>query len=79
MSEIEKFFAGKNVLVTGVTGFLGKVLVEKLLRSCGSIESVYVLVMGRQRDCFVRCWSSGQFAPAMRIQETFATIRKPKR
>jgi alcohol-forming fatty acyl-CoA reductase len=44
MSEIEKFFAGKNVLVTGVTGFLGKVLVEKLLRSCGSIGRVYVLV-----------------------------------
>jgi FlaA1/EpsC-like NDP-sugar epimerase len=44
MSDIEKFFANKTVFVTGVTGFLGKVLVEKLLRSCGSIRCVYVLV-----------------------------------
>jgi alcohol-forming fatty acyl-CoA reductase len=44
MSEVEKFFAGKNILVTGVTGFLGKVLVEKLLRSCESVGNVYVLV-----------------------------------
>jgi alcohol-forming fatty acyl-CoA reductase len=48
MSEIEKFYAGKSVLVTGVTGFVGKVLVEKLLRSCGAIEKIFVLVRSKR-------------------------------
>jgi fatty acyl-CoA reductase len=30
--------------VTGSTGFLGKVLVEKLLRSCPDIGNIYVLM-----------------------------------
>jgi alcohol-forming fatty acyl-CoA reductase len=44
MSDIEKFYAGKAVLVTGVTGFVGKVLVEKLLRGCPDIKTVFVLI-----------------------------------
>ena len=43
-SSISEFYDGKSVLVTGSTGFLGKVIVEKLLRSCEGIENVYLLV-----------------------------------
>lgn len=31
-SNIQKFFSGATVLLTGGTGFLGKLMVEKLLR-----------------------------------------------
>lgn len=41
---IREFYAGKNVMVTGATGFMGKVLVEKLLRSIPEIGNVYILV-----------------------------------
>ncbi|XP_075693909.1 fatty acyl-CoA reductase 1 isoform X3 [Rhinoderma darwinii] len=44
MTSIPDFYRGKTVLITGATGFMGKVLLEKLLRSCPGIKTVYVLV-----------------------------------
>lgn len=43
-SFISKWYAGRSVLITGATGFVGKVLIEKLLRSCPSINKIYVLI-----------------------------------
>ena len=34
--------------MTGATGFLGKALVEKLLRSCPHIDHIYMLVRGKK-------------------------------
>lgn len=34
----------KLLIHAGATGFLGKVLVEKLLRSCTGIQKVYILI-----------------------------------
>jgi hypothetical protein len=50
MGKIREFFSGKNVLVTGATGFCGKVLVEKLLRSCEDIGKVYVLIRKKKNS-----------------------------
>ncbi|XP_074554579.1 fatty acyl-CoA reductase 1 isoform X3 [Halichoeres trimaculatus] len=44
MASIPEFYSGKNVLITGATGFMGKVLVEKLLRSCPEVKALYILV-----------------------------------
>ncbi|KAF1665585.1 Fatty acyl-CoA reductase 1, partial [Aptenodytes patagonicus] len=44
MVSIPEYYEGKNVLLTGATGFMGKVLLEKLLRSCPKVNAVYVLV-----------------------------------
>ncbi|XP_029010132.1 fatty acyl-CoA reductase 1 isoform X2 [Betta splendens] len=47
MATIPEYYAGKNVLITGATGFMGKVLLEKLLRSCPGVKSVYVMVRSK--------------------------------
>ena len=44
MMNVAEFYAGKNVFVTGGTGFIGKVLLEKLMRSCPDINAIYCLV-----------------------------------
>ncbi|XP_002734152.1 fatty acyl-CoA reductase 1-like [Saccoglossus kowalevskii] len=41
---VAEFFVGKKILVTGATGFLGKVLVEKLLRCCPDLDKLYLMV-----------------------------------
>lgn len=42
--SIREFYKGKNVLVTGGTGFMGKVLLEKLLYSIPEIGNIYILM-----------------------------------
>ncbi|CAH2985591.1 unnamed protein product [Chilo suppressalis] len=42
--SVREFYKGRSVLVTGGTGFMGKVLVEKLLYSIPDIGNVYILL-----------------------------------
>ncbi|XP_070564884.1 fatty acyl-CoA reductase 1-like isoform X2 [Ptychodera flava] len=42
--SIPEFYAGKSILITGATGFLGKVLVEKIVRCCPNFNKIYVMV-----------------------------------
>lgn len=46
-SEICQFYRDRHVFITGGSGFLGKVVIEKLLRECPAIGSVYVLIRPR--------------------------------
>ncbi|XP_047476457.1 putative fatty acyl-CoA reductase CG5065 [Penaeus chinensis] len=44
MSTVADFYRDRSVLITGATGFMGKVLVEKLLRSCPGLSKIYLLM-----------------------------------
>jgi len=44
MSSVAEFYDGRSVLITGASGFIGKQLLEKLLRSCPDIRTIYVLL-----------------------------------
>ncbi|KAI3459885.1 hypothetical protein Pfo_016548 [Paulownia fortunei] len=46
---IVKFFEGKNIFITGATGLLGKVLVEKILRST-PVGKVYLLIKAKDKE-----------------------------
>ncbi|XP_049942017.1 putative fatty acyl-CoA reductase CG5065 [Schistocerca serialis cubense] len=46
--RISSMLDGREVLVTGGTGFLGKVFVEKLLRVCPGIARIYLLVRAKK-------------------------------
>ena len=44
LNSIQKFYAGKTIFVTGAGGFMGKVLVEKLLYSCSDVKEIMILL-----------------------------------
>jgi len=46
-SSIAESFENGVVLITGSTGFLGKMLTEKLLRCC-PVNSIAILVRGKK-------------------------------
>ncbi|XP_054720630.1 putative fatty acyl-CoA reductase CG5065 [Uloborus diversus] len=47
-SQVAEFYRGRSIFITGVTGFLGKVLLEKLLRACRSVKTIYVLLRAKE-------------------------------
>jgi fatty acyl-CoA reductase len=52
--SIVEFYENRSVFITGATGFMGKVLVEKILRSCPGVERLYLLMRpskGQSVDC----------------------------
>lgn len=46
--SIPEWYAGKNIFISGSTGFLGKVLVEKLLRDCPDLGALYLMVRAKR-------------------------------
>jgi fatty acyl-CoA reductase len=44
VDDIAGYYANKSILITGATGYLGKVLAEKLLRSCSDLKKIYLLI-----------------------------------
>lgn len=43
-SNIKNFYNNRSVLISGGSGFIGKVLIEKLLRVCTGIRHIFVLI-----------------------------------
>ncbi len=47
--SVLKSLKGKHVLVTGTTGFVGKVIIEKLIREVPEIGGIYLLIRGSRQ------------------------------
>jgi thioester reductase-like protein len=41
---IREFYKDKTLLLTGATGFLGKVVLEKFFRTLPMVKRIYILV-----------------------------------
>ena len=47
---VSQFYSEKCIFITGATGFMGKVLLNKLLQSCPMLESIYVLIRPKRDE-----------------------------
>ncbi|KAF9408192.1 hypothetical protein HW555_012049 [Spodoptera exigua] len=46
--SIPEFYKGKTIFITGGSGFIGKVLIEKLLYSCSELDRIYLLMRNKK-------------------------------
>jgi fatty acyl-CoA reductase len=69
-SEIVEFLTGRNVFITGGTGFLGRVLIYKLLKYVPEIGNIYLLIRAKKGV------PHEQRLTEMREHFMFATIAK---
>ncbi|KAH8261118.1 hypothetical protein KR044_003608, partial [Drosophila immigrans] len=60
LSPVQEFYKDKTVFITGASGFMGKVLLEKLLYSCHSLKEVIII-----------CRPKRGKAPESRLEEMF--------
>uniref|UniRef100_A0A1B0DE70 Fatty acyl-CoA reductase n=1 Tax=Phlebotomus papatasi TaxID=29031 RepID=A0A1B0DE70_PHLPP len=44
LPAIADFFRGREIFITGGTGFLGKAIIEKILYSCPDVKRIYLLL-----------------------------------
>lgn len=44
LTPVQEFYKDKSVFVTGGSGFMGKVLIEKLLYSCSELKQIFILM-----------------------------------
>ncbi|KAF0912883.1 hypothetical protein E2562_019466 [Oryza meyeriana var. granulata] len=51
---VAEFLGGKNFLITGGTGFLAKVLIEKILRTNPDVAKIYVLIKAKDSDAALK-------------------------
>lgn len=65
--SISKTFAGKHIVVTGVTGFLGKLWLAMILEQIAEIKTVSVIVRGKRRVSAADRFKEAVYtSPAMR-------------
>ena len=51
--SLKQYYEGKRLLLTGTTGFLGKVLLEKFLYSLPEVDLIYVLIRGKKGSSLI--------------------------
>ena len=66
--KLANFYAGKTLLITGTTGFIGKVCLLKLMTSLSSCKKIYIMLRAKKgmssQQRFAKMLSEAPFNPA---------------
>lgn len=46
--KVKSYYTDKTILITGCTGYLAKIVLEKIIRTCSDFKKIYVLMRVKQ-------------------------------
>jgi alcohol-forming fatty acyl-CoA reductase len=46
--EIKKFYSNKTIFISGCTGFLAKITLEKIIRTCSDFKKIFVVMRDKK-------------------------------
>lgn len=46
--EVKSYYTNKSILITGCTGYLAKIILEKIIRTCSDFKKIYVVMRPKQ-------------------------------
>lgn len=46
--SVKEFYSNKTILISGCTGFLAKMILEKIIRTCSDFKKIFVLIRSKQ-------------------------------
>ncbi|XP_044262747.1 fatty acyl-CoA reductase wat-like [Tribolium madens] len=76
MSPIQDFYSQQTIFLTGASGFLGKLIIEKILRKCPDIGKLYILLRPKHdralEQRFNEIFSNSCFEPLRGQNKDFA-------
>jgi nucleoside-diphosphate-sugar epimerase len=74
--EIKEYYKGKRILITGTTGFLGKVVLEKLLWEAPDLEKIYLLIRPAKGVGLTRKGAESRFENDILPSRIFERLKK---
>jgi alcohol-forming fatty acyl-CoA reductase len=74
--KINEYYKGKRILITGTTGFLGKVVLEKLLWEAPDVEKVILLMRPARGEGHTREGALSRFEKDILSSRIFDRLRK---
>ena len=48
LNSVQNFYKDKTIFITGASGFMGKVLIEKLLYACSDVKEIIILMRSKR-------------------------------
>ncbi|KAL7027650.1 hypothetical protein ACKWTF_005508 [Chironomus riparius] len=77
LNSVQEFYKDKTIFITGGSGFMGKVLIEKLLYSCSDLKEVIVLMRPKRgKTAMQRVEDFSKLALFKRIMEEKPEVMK---
>lgn len=70
-----EWYKGRSVFITGATGFMGKVLIEKLLYSYADMKNIYILIRSKRGRSIEQRIEDMWKLPVKKIKQTLHVLR----